>query len=307
MHISLRLLRYFVATAETGSTAGAAKLLNVSQPSISVAIRDLEALFEEPLFSRDRSPGMTLTSFGARKLLEARQLICAAKAFEADDGGEGEHSAAGEIHIGVFTTIAPVYLPVILRLAQQRFPRLQIHFVEADLARLEQLLESQRIELALSYDVGFPASIESDCIAELEPYALLHIGSALAQQPGPVSLQQLAQQPFILIDLPHSRDFLLSPFWHHNLTPNIRYRTASVEVAKGMVANALGVSLLITHGEHAAVVEKPIKEKIMRQRLVIARAAESTPSRAARLLADCMRDGVEEVLNRQALLRPSIS
>ncbi|EGD05118.1 hypothetical protein B1M_08022, partial [Burkholderia sp. TJI49] len=42
MALSLRLLRYFVAAAEAGSTTAAATRLNVSQPSISVAIRELE-------------------------------------------------------------------------------------------------------------------------------------------------------------------------------------------------------------------------------------------------------------------------
>ena len=307
MNVSIRLLRYFIATAETGSTAGAAKMLNVSQPSISVAIRDLESLFQQPLFSRDRSPGMTLTHFGTRKLAEARQIVSAAQVFEADNGAGEEEGFAGEIRVGVFTTIAAHYLPVALRLAREHFPRLQISFIEGDLAKLESLLTSQQIELALTYDVGLPASIEMECVAELEPYALVHIGSELARQPGPVSLQQLAQEPFILIDLPHSRDFLLSPFWQYNLTPTIRYRTLSIEVAKSMVANGLGVSLLITHTENPAVVEKSIKEKIMRQRLVIARAQRTTPSRASLLFAECLRDGVAEVLARQALLRDAVA
>ena len=61
MRVSLRLLRYFAATAETGSTTAAARLLNVSQPSISVAIRELEkhgvraALLAAIESARDRS------------------------------------------------------------------------------------------------------------------------------------------------------------------------------------------------------------------------------------------------------------
>ena len=88
MRISLRLLRYFAAAAQTGSTTAAARQLNVSQPSISVAIRELEALFEENLFARDAGSKMTLTRFGVRKLAEARQLLAAANAFELDDSGD---------------------------------------------------------------------------------------------------------------------------------------------------------------------------------------------------------------------------
>ena len=100
MRVSLRLLRYFTAAAETGSTTAAAKLLNVSQPSISVAIRELEALFDDTLFTRESGAKMTLTRFGVRKLAEAHQLLNAAASFEADDSGD---AAAGEVQIGVFS------------------------------------------------------------------------------------------------------------------------------------------------------------------------------------------------------------
>ncbi|MGH6782805.1 MAG: LysR family transcriptional regulator, partial [Sphingomonadaceae bacterium] len=96
MRVSLRLLRYFAAAAETGSTTAAARLLNVSQPSISVAIRELETLFEEALFARDLGARMTLTRFGVRKLAEARHILGAATAFEVDKSGD---AAAGEVQI----------------------------------------------------------------------------------------------------------------------------------------------------------------------------------------------------------------
>ena len=135
MRVSLRLLRYFTATAETGSTTAAAKQLNVSQPSISVAIRELESLFDDVLFTREAGAKMTLTRFGVRKLAEARQLLNAAASFEADDSGA---AASGDVQIGVFSTIAPIYLPALLRIARTRFPDLSIRFVEGDLVAMRK-------------------------------------------------------------------------------------------------------------------------------------------------------------------------
>ncbi|XYI44605.1 hypothetical protein CMPELA_09055 [Cupriavidus necator] len=119
MRTSLRLLRYFVATAESFSTTAAVRQLNVSQPSISVAIRELETLFEEALFPRDAGAKMTLTHFGVRKLAEARHILGAAMAFEVDKSGD---ATAGEVRIGVFRTLAPTYLPLVLRIARERYP-----------------------------------------------------------------------------------------------------------------------------------------------------------------------------------------
>jgi DNA-binding transcriptional LysR family regulator len=300
MRVSLRLLRYFSAAAEMGSTTAAAKLLNVSQPSISVAIRELEALFDDTLFTRESGSKMTLTRFGTRKLAEAHQLLKAAASFEADDSGD---AAAGEVQIGVFSTIAPVYLPPLLRIARARFPDLALRFVEGDLLQLEDALRSSRIELALMYDVGLPADIDRECLAELKPYALVPAASKLAKKAGKLSLHDLAKEPLILIDLPHSREFLMAPFWQCGLAPEVRYRATSLELVRGMVGNGLGVSLLITHGEpamQAGAVERPIREETIRQPLVIARPAKASRTKASELVAQCARDAVNEALSTHA-------
>lgn len=301
MALSLRLLRYFVTAAETGSTTAAPKQLNVSQPSISVAIRELEALFDAPLFTRGAGTPMMLTQFGRRKLDEARYLLASASAFATDGGGEDDR---GLVQIGIFSTIAPVYLPRVLKLAQTRFPGLTVQFREGDLAQLDEWLHKHQIDLALMYDVGLPADIERECLAELKPYALLPGDSPLAKRRRAVSLHELAAQPFIQIDLPQSRDFLMAPFWQHGLSPDVRYRAASIELVRAMVANGLGVSLLITQSSTAAqtslVVERPIREATVIQPLVIARPARMTPTRASGLLAACLRDAVAEAMHARA-------
>lgn len=297
MRVSLRLLRYFVATAESGSTTAAAKSLNVSQPSISVAIRELESFFDDTLFARESGTKMTLTRFGVRKLAEARQLLHAAASFEADDSG---NAASGEVQIGVFSTIAPVYLPALLRMARARYPELAVRFVEGDLLQLEEGLRSSHIELALMYDVGLPGDIDCETLAQLEPYALVPAGSKLAKK-SKVSLHDLAKEPLILIDLPHSREFLMAPFWQCGLSPEVRYRATSLELARSMVAHGLGVSLLITQSEAGSAasgaVGRPIREATIRQPLVIARSTRASQTRASALVAQCIRDAVADAMS----------
>ncbi|SAL03468.1 LysR family transcriptional regulator [Caballeronia calidae] len=301
MALSLRLLRYFVAAAESGSTTAAANQLNVSQPSMSVAIRELETLFNDPLFTRGVGTRMTLTHFGERKLAEARQLLASASAFATDEVGDEE---GGEVQIGVFRTIAPVYLPRALELAQERHPRLSIRFIEGDLSQLEAWLQKRQIDFALMYDVGLPSDIERECLAELRPYALVPAGSRLAKRKRAVSLRDLAVEPFILIDLPQSRDFLITPFWQCGLSPNVRYRAASIELVRAMVASGLGVSLLITQSPAATqsplLVERPIQESTVIQPLVIARPARAARMRASEWMSACVRDAVAESMHARA-------
>jgi DNA-binding transcriptional LysR family regulator len=308
MGLSLRLLRYFVTAAETGSTTAAAKQLNVSQPSISVAIRELEALFDAPLFSRGAGTGMTLTHFGERKLADARLLLASAAAFETDDTGEGDR---GHVQIGVFRTIAPVYLPRVLKIAQTRFPNLSIRFVEGDLAQLDAWLHKRQIDFALMYDVGLPEDIERECLAELKPYALVPAQSPLAKRRRAVSLHDLAKEPFIQIDLPQSRDFLMAPFWQCGISPDVRYRATSIELVRSMVASGLGVSLLITQSPAVAhsplVAERPLRESTIVQPLVIARPARTPRTRASDLLSACVRDAVAQAMRDSHAIKFSTS
>ena len=61
MNMSLRQLRYVVAAADCGHVTAAAKRLNVSQPSVSSAIAEVEAEIGVPLFIRHHARGVTLT------------------------------------------------------------------------------------------------------------------------------------------------------------------------------------------------------------------------------------------------------
>ncbi|MBK6468022.1 MAG: hypothetical protein IPF96_15065 [Rhodobacter sp.] len=61
-----------------------------------------------------------------------------------------------------------------------------------------------------------------------------------------VTLEALAAYPFILVDLPVSREFLMVPFWQKGLAPRILLRTRSVDMVRSMVAQSDAVSLLFT-------------------------------------------------------------
>src|SRR2546427_2351194 len=72
IQISLRQLEYFVAASRHGSTARAAEAIGVSQPSISKAIADLEALWGEALFVRRHARGLDLTAARAVRSREGQ-------------------------------------------------------------------------------------------------------------------------------------------------------------------------------------------------------------------------------------------
>lgn len=239
--ISLRQLEYLVAAAQHGGAARAALALNVSQPSISKAIADLESHWGEVLFVRHHARGLTLTAAGQLRCRDAQHLLEQARALESPR----DDATAGLLRVGCLTTLAPRFLPGVLVRMRARYPRMELQLHEADTETLLQMLERGALDLALMYDMGLARPVHQEPVAALRPYALLPAGHPLAAQ-ARVSLAALAREPFVLINLPHSREYFLSLFRQAGVTPRIAYQSPSIEMVRSLVANGLGVALLTT-------------------------------------------------------------
>jgi DNA-binding transcriptional LysR family regulator len=111
-----------------------------------------------------------------------------------------------------------------------------------------------------------------------------------------VSLSALAALPFILLDLPHSREYFRSIFLARGLEPEVRYSTPSLEMVRGLVAHGLGVSLLnvrpagdrVYDGSRLAC--RPLAEAVPGLRIVLVRPAQLRPTRAVDALIACARE-----------------
>ncbi len=286
---SLKQLAYFVAAAERGSTIRAAEVLNVSQPSISTAIGQLEASFAQKLFVRIHGQGLEMTPFGRRKLAEARHLLAEAEKIAA---GGGLEPLQGELDVGCFETFAPTYLPAILRVFKKAHPEVAVRIREADLDALHREVDSGVLEVALLYDMGLGGRVDFRTVASIMPYALLPHRHPLARQPA-VALRDLAREPLILMGLPHSRDYLLSLFRLVGAQPRVAYQAGSIEMVRGMVANGHGVAVLVTRplnsvsADGRRVACRPLLDEVPAERIAIAMPSRFSPTPAARAFVQC--------------------
>ncbi|WP_295046476.1 LysR family transcriptional regulator [uncultured Paracoccus sp.] len=279
--IGLRQIAYLLAVAETGSTAAAARAVNVSQPSVSQAVAQIEAHFGQPLFLRMAGQGMQPTPFGRQKLTTLEGLVAQARAALAPATGPD-----GELVLGVYSTLGPRYAPRLIRGFADRHPGARITLVEGDLAELAQGLRRGRIDLALVYDAGLPADLALTPLQAVPPHALVPPDHRLAAA-GDVSLADLAADPVVLINLPHSLGYFLSLFQIAGVTPRIAAETASVEMLRAMVANGLGVGLLATDLPHdlaydgGRVARLALRDNLPPSRIAISRAASLPPTATA--------------------------
>lgn len=241
IHLNLRQLEYFVAAARHGGAARAAEALSVSQPSISKAIADLEELWGEPLFIRLHARGLELTARGALRHREAHALLEQARTLAAPRSGE----LAGLLRVGCLSTLAPRWLPDMLSRMAAAWPAIEVQLVEGDTETLTRMLERGALDVALMYDLGLARGVRLAPVMQLRPYALLPWGHRLAQATS-LRIADLAREPLVLINLPHSREYFLSLFRDAGVAPRIAHESASLEMIRSLVANGLGVSLLTT-------------------------------------------------------------
>jgi len=291
---TLKQLGYFAAAAERGSVTEAAERLNVSQPSVSTAIAHLEQVFGTQLFLRHHARGLTLTPAGRQLFAEARGLLAHAEELGSAVAGEGQ-PLRGELHLGYFVTFAPYYLPALLARFAALHPDVTLQLHEGDIEELRRMLADGTIELALLYDLALGADLVLEPLAAHKPYALLPAKHPLAERRR-VALRALAGEPFVLLDLPHSREYFRAIFLAYGLEPQIRYATPSLEMVRGLVASGHGIGLLNIRPEGdrtydgTAVACRPLAEDCPPLRIALARPAQARPTRAAEALIACARE-----------------
>ena len=239
LRFTLRQLEYFVAVGEAGSIAKAAEQVNVSPPSISASIAQLEAEFGVQLFVRKHSHALALTAGGRLFLKEAARLLNDADALH-DIAGDIAEKVRGPLAIGCLLTFAQIVLPALRRKFEDAFPDVRLRQFERNQGQLFEMLQRGEIDAALTYDLELSQDMTFEPLIQLPAYVMLPSAHRLAAKTG-IKPEELVDEPMVLLDLPYSREYFLSAF--HGLRPKIAERTGDIAVMRSMVANGFGYGI----------------------------------------------------------------
>jgi DNA-binding transcriptional LysR family regulator len=234
MRFTLRQLEYFVAAGDSGSITLASEKVNISQPSISAAIAHLETELGVQLFIRHHAQGLSLTPQGVQLLRDARALLLQADELQSV-AGELSGVVSGPLTIGCLVTVYPLLVPELVHSFRKRFTKARVHAVASDQSGLIDRLRRGEITIALTYDLSIPTDLAFEPLAYLPPFAFVAARHPLAKRKA-VSLEALADQPFLLLDLPFSRDYFLALFQQIGITPQIGGRFEHMDVIRSLVA-----------------------------------------------------------------------
>jgi DNA-binding transcriptional LysR family regulator len=242
LRYSLRQLRYFVVTAEVLSFTAAAKLLHISQPSISTALAELEVSFGVQLFIRHHASGLSLTQAGRDMLGRARDLLKNAEELQIA-AKEMDSGMSGAIALGCLVSLAPPLMPALMSRFVASHAGITFRTLEGHQEALLRGLHDGSLDMALTYSLDLTDDIDFKPLLPLRPYVLLPKTHRLARS-RTVALADLRDEPYVMLDLPHSREYFAGLFDAVGGRPVAAYRSSQPEVVRGMVANGLGFSIL---------------------------------------------------------------
>lgn len=239
-NLTLRQLRYFDALARHGHFGRAAEASSISQPALSMQIRDLEESLGTPLVERGPR-SLRLTAFGEDFLTRARAILRQVEELE-DLARAARSELAGRLRIGVIPTVAPYLLPQLIARMTVLYPALELTLRETITPRLLRDLAEGRLDCAL---LALPVSEPG-----LEEVALFSEAFMLVRprdddgKPVP-DRESLREMRLLLLEEGHCfRDQALSFCAADTAAPREMMDGSSLSTLVQMVGAGIGVTLI---------------------------------------------------------------
>ena len=148
--MNTKQLEYFLATAEQGSISGAAKILDVAQPAISLQLANLEHELKTKLFERNFR-GVALTTAGEQFEEHARLILNQIDKAKLEIIGQ-QTQCKGKVVVGLSQSICNVLSFQLQTELEHRFPNVELAFRVGPSYKVENWFADQKIDIALCYN-----------------------------------------------------------------------------------------------------------------------------------------------------------
>lgn len=240
INLTLKHFRYFDALARFGHFGRAAEACAISQPALSVQIKELEAMLGAPLVERTARQ-IRLTTLGEAFLVRARKILIDVEEI-SELARDLDGPLKGQLRMGVIPTIAPYLLPEIIRTLSVAYPQLELRPRESITKSLLTDLMDSRLDFVIA---ALPVSEPSlrEVVLFDENFVLVRSAED-AQKPVPKP-DQLQDMKLLLLEEGHCfRDQALA-FCH--LRPSARGQLmegSSLATLVQMVDAGLGLTLI---------------------------------------------------------------
>jgi len=240
IQMTLRQLRYFDALAQHSHFGRAAAACAISQPALSMQIKELEDAFGAVLIERGARQ-VRLTRFGESVALRVREILRSVDEL-GDFARASRDRFAGRLRIGMIQTIAPYLLPTLIANLNRMHPELDFYVREALTSKLLQELAEGRLDTAI---VALPVSESSFTEVPLFAEEFLLVRPSEDEGTPVPNSEMLREMKLLLLEEGHCfRDQALSFCGLQASPPREVLDASSLSTLVQMVSTGMGVTLI---------------------------------------------------------------
>lgn len=240
-----RLLRHFIAVAETLSFRRAAERLHMAQPPLSQSIRRLEEQLGVMLFDRSRR-GTALTPAGSAALEQARLALFHADQFDriAQATASGE---AGRLRVGFVGSATCSLMPRLIPTYARRFPDVELELLESTTRQILPQVESGELDVGLiRTPVAQSGRVQLDLI-EPDVFVAAVLSDSPLGRRRKIELKDLASEPFVWFspkEVPGLHSMALLACQRAGFLPRVHQQAVQVQTIISLVESGLGVAIV---------------------------------------------------------------
>lgn len=250
--MTLRHLKIFVTVCEEGGITRAGEKLFIAQPTVSLAISELEKYYGNKLFDRI-SKKMHLTDAG-KKLLPYAQHITAM--FDELETEVKAWKKTGTIHIGCSITIGNFLMPDMIKAFKKSNQDIEIKVMINNSDIVEKAVFDNQIDLGLIEGTTRNSQVISKKFGEDE-LMLICSPTHKWKDRKSVTIEDVANEPLLMREKGSGgRELFESVLMLHGITIKPLWESVSTQALVRAVENDFGVSVLPFH-----LIEKELKEK----------------------------------------------
>lgn len=238
--MTLRNLQIFQAVAECGNMTKAAEKLFVSQPSVSLAISDIEKEYDVVLF--ERLPGkLRLTSTGQVLLGYAKSMLRTEWDMEQYLNGESNNSC---VRIGATVTVGSAFLAELIQKMKQEMPNVNYHVTVANTSVIEKMIIDGEADIALVEGKLEDSNLETKLIMRDNLVMICANENPLSER-SEIDIHELQKVPLILRE-PQSgtREHFLRVMAENGIETVVRWSSFSYGAIIDAVQHDLGVGII---------------------------------------------------------------
>lgn len=245
-------LKTFVTLVEVNNFTKASEILHISQPSVSLHIKNLEQEFHTTLFIRSPK-SVQITPTGEILYKRAKQIMAIAEAAQEDILAY-HHSIQGTLIIGASFTIGENILPSILSKLQQQFPQLELQVIIGNTEEIIQFTKLLQVDIGLIEGQAHDHELIIQPFMQDELFIVCASSHPLVEQPS-ITISQLQRQKWVAREAGSgTRNYLDHLFRTNGLQVHSLLTISSNQGVKESVIEGLGLSLL-----SGSVIERDIR------------------------------------------------